>query len=124
LGDPKSGQWLSPDTRASELAPYLDRWRRRVERLGTLNYPAAARASNVRAPIIEVALSDLGVLLDAQVKRSSGDPGLDAAALQILHLASPFGALPAEVARKYHSLRFAYQWEFTVKSATEAAHSP
>jgi periplasmic protein TonB len=124
LGDPATGRWLSPDTRASDLAPYLDRWRRRVERLGTLNYPAAARAGSARPPVIEVALSDQGVLLDAQIKRSSGDPALDAAALQILRLASPFGAFPPELARKYRSLRFAYQWEFTVKSPTEAAQAP
>src|SRR5712671_3870037 len=33
-GDPKTGQWISPDTRASNLAPYLDAWRRKIERLG------------------------------------------------------------------------------------------
>lgn len=124
LGDARSGQWLSPDTRASDLAPYLDRWRRRVERLGTLNYPAAARAGAASPPVIEVALSDQGVLLDAEIKRTSGDPALDAAALQILRLASPFGAFPPVLARKYKSLRFAYQWEFTVNSATEAPHTP
>jgi protein TonB len=124
LGDARTGQWLSPDTRASDLAPYLDHWRRRVERLGTMNYPAAARAGGAQPPVIEVALSDQGVLIDAQIRRSSGDAALDAAALQILHLGSPFGAFPPELARKYRALRFAYQWEFTVKSATEVAHSP
>jgi periplasmic protein TonB len=124
LGDARTGTWLSPDARASDLAPYLDRWRRRVERLGTLNYPAAARASAARPPVIEVALSDQGVLLEAEIKRSSGDAALDAAALQILRLASPFGAFPPVLARKYQSLRFAYQWEFSVKSATEATNGP
>ena len=51
-------------------------------------------------------------------------PSLDAAALQILRLASPFGAFPPVLARKYKSLRFAYQWEFTVNSATDATHAP
>jgi protein TonB len=124
LGDAKTGTWLSPDARASDLAPYLDRWRRRVERLGTLNYPAAARARGARPPVIEVALSDQGVLLEAEIKRSSGDQALDAAALQILRLASPFGAFPPVLARKYRSLRFAYQWEFSVMSGTEAATAP
>jgi periplasmic protein TonB len=124
LGDTRTGQWLSPDARASDLAPYLDRWRRRVERLGTLNYPAAARAGNAHPPVIEVALSDQGALLEARIQQSSGDPALDAAALQILHLASPFGSFPPVLARKYRSLRFAYQWEFSVNSATEATPSP
>ena len=33
-----------PNTRESKLAPYLDAWRRKVERLGTLNFPQIARS--------------------------------------------------------------------------------
>ena len=40
--------------------------------------------------MIEVSLSDQGMLLDARIQRTSGDAALDAAALQILRLASPF----------------------------------
>jgi protein TonB len=124
LGDAATGQWLSADTRASDLAPYLDRWRRRVERLGSLNYPAAARAGRGRAPVIEVSLADDGRLQSAVIQRSSGDAALDQAALQILRLASPFGAFPPDLAQRYRSLRFAYQWEFSVTSGTEATSSP
>lgn len=124
IGDAVTGQWLSPDTRASDLAPYLDRWRRRVERLGTLNYPAIARARNARAPIIEVALRADGVLLESDIKRSSGDPALDEAALQILKAASPFTAFPPGLANRYRVLRFAYQWEFSVTATPEAAAGP
>ncbi len=57
-GDPKTGQWISPDTKASNLAPYLDAWRRKVERVGTLNFPSAARRPDFSgSPVIEVALS-------------------------------------------------------------------
>jgi protein TonB len=124
VGDAATGQWLSADTRTSDLAPYLDRWRRRVERLGSLNYPAAARAGRSRAPVIEVSLADDGRLLSALIQRSSGDAALDQAALQILRLASPFGAFPADLAQRYRSLRFAYQWEFTVTAGTEATSAP
>ena len=34
---------IVPNTRESKLAPYLDAWRRKVERLGTLNFPQIAR---------------------------------------------------------------------------------
>jgi protein TonB len=40
----KAGAFVSPDTRRSILAPYLDGWRRKVERLGTPS-PATARAA-------------------------------------------------------------------------------
>ena len=112
-GDPRTGQWLSPDTRASRLAPYLNAWRQKVERVGTLNYPSAARRAELSgSPVVEVAIGADGRLLEAAVQRSSGHPQIDAAALQILRLASPFEPFPKGLARDYGVLRFAYQWEF------------
>jgi protein TonB len=106
--------WLSPDTRASKLAPYLDRWRRNVERIGTLNYPVAARRAGLSgSPVIEVAIRSDGRLLESSVRRTSGFAELDQAALGILRLASPFDPFPAELAAEHRSLRFSYQWEFT-----------
>ena len=112
-GDPRTGQWLSPDTRASRLAPYLNAWRQRVERVGTLNYPNAARRAELSgSPVVEVAIGADGRLLEAAVQRSSGHREIDAAALQILRLASPFEPFPKGLAQDYGVLRFAYQWEF------------
>lgn len=113
-GDPKTGRWISPDTKASRLAPYLDAWRRKVERVGTLNFPSAARRADLSgSPVIEVALGSDGRLLEATVQRGSGHAEIDQAALLILRLASPFEAFPRELARDYGALRFAYQWEFS-----------
>lgn len=112
-GPAKDELFVSADTRAEELAPYLDAWRRRVERIGTLNFPSAARREGLRgSPVIEVALSSEGSLLSATIQRSSGHAAIDDAALQILRLASPFEALPAPLARRYRVLRFAYEWQF------------
>lgn len=112
-GDPKTGQWISPDTRSSKLAPYLDAWRRKVERVGTLNFPSAARRADLSgSPVIEVALGADGSLVSATIRRGSGHTEIDQAALQILKLASPFEPFPADLAQDYRTLRFAYQWEF------------
>ncbi|MGH8221141.1 MAG: energy transducer TonB family protein [Steroidobacteraceae bacterium] len=112
-GPHRDDLWVTPDSRESTLAPYLDHWRRRVERIGTLNYPIAARQAGPRAsPVLEVQIGANGRLESAQVRRSSGDAELDHAALEILKLASPFDAFPPELARKYHALRFAYEWQF------------
>jgi protein TonB len=115
LTGPKRDElWITPDTRAATLAPYLDAWRRKVERVGTLNYPTAALARNVTAsPVLEVAVNASGVLEKAVIRTSSGYPDLDAAAIQILKLASPFDPFPAELSREYRVLRFAYEWQFT-----------
>ena len=102
---------IVPNTRESKLAPYLDAWRRKVERLGTLNFPQSAR-SGAGNPILEVSIRSDGSLGDVLVKRSSGRKEIDQAALSILRLASPFDPFPKELAKQYSELRFAYEWQF------------
>lgn len=102
-----------PNTRESILAPYLDSWRRKVEKLGTMNFPQVARAQPASAnPVLEVAIRADGSLGAIVVRRSSGRKELDQAALSILRLASPFDPFPADLRKKYDELRFAYEWQF------------
>jgi periplasmic protein TonB len=105
--------WVTPDTRAASLAPYLDAWRHKVERIGTLNYPSAARRSaRATSPVLEVAVNSSGTLERAIISQSSGDPELDQASLAILKLASPFDPFPPELERQYRVLHFSYEWQF------------
>jgi periplasmic protein TonB len=114
LRGPKRDElWVTPDTRASIVAPYLVAWRAKVERVGTLNFPAAARnAGSNQNPVIEVAIRADGRLDHAEIRRSSGDPELDQAALTILKLASPFDPFPPQLAGHYRTLNFVYEWQF------------
>jgi len=112
-GAERDQYYLSADTRASPFAPYLDGWRNRVERIGTVNYPNVARQQRLTgSPVIEVVIERDGRLRSARIRRGSGHPELDAAALDILRLASPFDPFPPQLARDYRSLRFAYEWQF------------
>jgi periplasmic protein TonB len=108
----------TPSTRQSGLAEYLDDWRRRVERIGTANYPTAL-LGNIDAgrPTLEVVIAADGRLDDIVVRRSSGDKALDQAALKILRLAAPFAPLPANIREDYDVLRFAYEWDFAAGAA-------
>jgi protein TonB len=110
----QDGQYeVIPNTRESILAPYLDAWRRKVERLGTMNFPQVAKSQPATAnPILEVVIKADGKLGGIVVRRSSGRKEIDQAALSILRLASPFDPFPADVRRKYDELRFAYEWQF------------
>ena len=113
-GPQRDELWITPDTRAATLAPYLDSWRRKVERIGTLNYPTVARVAGARSsPVVEVGIAADGKLDRVLIRRSSGSPELDQAALAILKLASPFDPFPPELAAKYRVLRFAYEWQFS-----------
>jgi protein TonB len=108
----------TPSTRQSGLAEYLDGWRRRVERIGTANYPTEL-LGNIHAerPTLEVVIAADGRLDDIVVRRSSGDQALDQAALKILRLAAPFAPLPESIRKDYDVLRFAYEWDFAAGSA-------
>jgi protein TonB len=108
----------TPSTRQSGLAEYLDGWRQRVERIGTANYPTEL-LGNIHAgrPTLEVVIAADGRLDDIVVRRSSGDPALDQAALRILRLAAPFAPLPPAIREDYDVLRFAYEWDFAAGAA-------
>jgi periplasmic protein TonB len=115
LRGPKRDElWTTPDTRAAELAPYLDAWRHKVEHVGTIHFPAAARAVGQKAnPVIEVGIASDGSLDKAEIRRTSGSVELDNAALQTLKLASPFDPFPPDLARQHRVLRFVYEWQWT-----------
>jgi protein TonB len=105
---------ISANTRESTVAVYLDGWRHKIERVGTANYPleAARRAGLSGSPVLEVQILADGRLGSATVKRSSGHPELDQAALAILKLAAPFDRFPKALAAQHDALRLAYEWQF------------
>jgi protein TonB len=112
-GDDKRTLEITPDTRESRVAPYMDAWRRKVERLGTSNFPVELRALNLTDnPVLEVTIRSDGSLAQILVRRSSGRSDVDQAALSILRLASPFDPFPRNLRRNYDQLRFAYEWQF------------
>lgn len=113
-----------PNTRESRLAPYLDEWRRKMERLGTLNFPQVARQGPAPGnPVLEVAIGADGALQGIVVRRSSGSKELDQAAIRILRLGSPFDPFPADLRDVYDQLRFAYEWQFLEGGTTRGTVS-
>ena len=125
-GDDSSRTLIAtPSARESMLAEYLDGWRRRVERVGTANYPAQFLGNrNAGRPTLEVVIAGDGALQSIVVRRSSGDKALDQAALKILRLAAPFEPLPENIRKNYDVLRFAYEWDFFEGVSPEAAGIP
>jgi len=122
LRGPKRDElWTTPDTKAAELAPYLDSWRHKVEHIGTIHFPAAARSAGPKSnPVIEVGIRADGSLDKAEIRRSSGSDELDNAALQTLKLAAPFDPFPPDLARQHRVLRFVYEWQWTRRGGVTA----
>ncbi len=112
-GEARKQLWVSADTRESDVAVYLDSWRRKVERVGTLNFPSVARRQSLSGtPVVEVTIDADGRLEQAVIRSSSGHPELDDAALRILKLAAPFDPFPRALGEKHDQIRIAYEWQF------------
>lgn len=101
--------------RTSEYAPaqYIEAWRQKIERIGTLNYPEAARGKLYGSLLLYIEIKSNGDINRVEIQRSSGIKILDEAALRIVRLASPFGAFPPEMQDKIDILAFARTWTFT-----------
>lgn len=112
-GETKQQLWVAADTRESDVAVYLDGWRRKIERVGTMNFPDVARRKKLSGtPIIEVTISAEGKLLETVVRRSSGHAEIDQAAERILKMAAPYDPFPRELNAKHDQIRIAYEWQF------------
>ncbi len=112
-GEAKQRLWIAADTRESDVAVYLDSWRRKIERVGTMNFPDVARRQKLSGtPVIEVTIGSDGKLLQSIVRRSSGHVEIDEAAMRILKLAAPFDPFPGELTAKHDEIRIAYEWQF------------
>lgn len=112
-GDSRTRQWVTADTRESDVAAYLDGWRRKIERVGTMNFPDVARRRKMSGtPVIEVTIGADGRLLKTLLRRSSGHAEIDEAALRILKLAAPYDAFAKDLSAKHDEIRIAYEWQF------------
>ena len=125
--EPPATDELAPPAGVRTPLPPAD-----VTRKGCSPATTGEPATSNPGPVIEVALGSNGALVEATIQRSSGHAEIDAAALQILRMASPFEPFPPALARRYGAVRFAYQWEFsggclqpgTVTAGADAADSP
>lgn len=107
-------KFVGARTREYALAAYLDAWKQKIERIGTLNYPEEARGKLYGSVGLYVELrAEDGSIYNAEISRSSGHKVLDQAALRILRLAAPFGPIPAEGLGGASVLSFARAWHFT-----------
>ncbi len=94
-------------------AQYIEDWRQKVERIGNLNYPEAARGKLYGNLTIYIEIRNDGELEHAEIQRSSGHKILDAAALRIVRMGAPYGEFPAQLKRQIDILSFARVWSFT-----------
>lgn len=94
------------------FAQYEEDWRQKVERVGTVNYPAAARGRVYGNLTMTVTLRADGNVESIELDRSSGLKVLDDAAFRIVRMASPYAKFPAQIRRDTDQLVITRTWFF------------
>ena len=102
-------------TRAVEyrFAQYVEEWRAKVERVGTLNYPEAAKGKLYGTLVLTVTIKSDGSIDKIEIERSSGHKILDDAARRIVVMAGPYAPFSSAIRSDTDLLVITRSWNFT-----------
>ncbi len=104
---------INASTQEYIYASYLTTWRKKVERIGNLNYPDEAKRNKLYGDLLlHVAVRADGSVKKIRVVHSSGHKLLDDAAIRIVRLAAPFAAFPPEIRKQVDILDITRTWQF------------
>ncbi|MCM2290401.1 MAG: TonB family protein [Sulfuritalea sp.] len=100
-------------TEEYRFAQYVEDWRQKIERIGNLNYPDAARGRLYGSLLLTVTIKANGDLKHVEIDRSSGQTLLDEAARRIVRMAAPYAAFPEAIRRDTDEIEITRTWTFT-----------
>ena len=104
---------ISSSTADYEYRLYFEAWRQKVERIGALNYPEAAKSGVFGALRLTVSLSQTGNIEDIIINKSSGNPALDKAAISIVKMGEPYAKFSNRMRNEVDLIRITRTWKFT-----------
>jgi periplasmic protein TonB len=107
-------RFIGARTQEFRFARYIEDWRLKIERIGDMNYPQAARDQKVYGSlVVTVSIKADGALEKVEINRPSGQKLLDEAALRIVRLAAPYAPFPADISQDTDILSITRTWTFT-----------
>ncbi len=109
-------KFIGARTKEYRFASYVEAWRIKVERIGNLNYPEAAKRDKLYGNLqLTVAIMANGNIESIEINRSSGKKILDEAAINIVKLAGQngFAPFPPDISRDTDILHITRTWLFT-----------
>jgi protein TonB len=102
------------------FAQYVEDWRLKVERVGNLNYPEAAKGRHYGNLVLTVIIKSDGHLERVDVSRPSGHKILDDAARRIVEMAAPYAPFPEAIRRDTDILEITRTWSFTTSDRLQS----
>ena len=106
-------KFIGARTQEYRFAQYVEDWRQKIERVGTLNYPEAARGKLYGSLLLSVTIGADGNVQNIEIQRSSGHKVLDDAARRIVQLAAPYPAFPPDIRKDTDVIEITRTWTFT-----------
>ncbi len=106
-------KFLSAKTKEYKWASYEEGWRKKIERIGTLNFPDAARRSKLSGDVrASVTINADGTVKEVNITKYSGHKVLDDAVKRIVKMASPYEAFPPELREEFDEVVIVRTWQF------------
>jgi len=106
-------KFIGAQAKEYRFARYVEDWRMKVERIGNMNYPDAARTNRLYGSLVlTVSIRADGSIENVVVNRKSGQRILDAAAVKIVEMAGPYTAFPDDIRRDTDILHITRTWTF------------
>ncbi|MGV8712267.1 MAG: energy transducer TonB, partial [Nitrosomonas sp.] len=108
-------KFVGARTKEYRFARYVEDWRMKIERIGNLNYPEAARKGKLYGNLqLTVSIRADGGLESIEINRSSGEKILDQAAINIVKLAGQngFAPFPPDIRQDTDILHITRTWIF------------
>lgn len=104
---------INASTQEAKYAAYLEAWRKKVERIGNLNYPDEAKRKKLYGSLLlHVSVRADGSIERIRLVRSSGHKALDDAAIRIVRLSAPFSPFPPNIRKEIDILDITRTWQF------------
>ena len=107
-------KFIGARTEAVVYAEYVDRWRERIEKVGTQYFPDEAKRRKLFGSLVmTVHIKANGTVEKIEIDRSSGHRLLDTAARHAVDLAGPFPPFPVAVRKDWDILSISRTFSYT-----------
>ena len=92
---------------------YFEAWKKKVERMGSMNYPEAAKINNSFSNLVmKVTINSNGLVHNIAIIKSSGNEDLDIAAADIVKNGSPYAPFSEQMKREVDQVNITRIWKF------------